>query len=267
MRTLALIAVAGLALGASSAFADISVEAVNPANDAGLLNYNYSTGVQTQSGLSPAGSGTIVYDNTTSSVGGTAVANSGLSATDTTATYGGECDTVGAGGTLTSMYSSIYNTSTSGGTIKSFTENVAIYDLTTSTLLGSAFSVSYSFASPYLPKGYFSQLSITGLDSLGIVLSANESVVVLTSFTNVVLSSGTASKTYLSVVSAIPPAVGAAPGTVYISDGTKTAAGFYSVGSPAITFDPIFQLAVAPAPASAGLLGLAGLAAARRRRA
>ena len=177
---------------------------------------------------------TIVYDNTPSA------ANFGFSSIDPAAQFGDELFTTGTGLLSTQKFST-YNGGTAG-VLLTATFGISIYDAVTAALLGS-YSASVNFGAGLNP-GFFSTITVTGLDPLLILLPTTDLVVLQT----IVSKTGTATR--LGIASKNPPTVGASPGTMYISasDVGGGAAGFYNIGNPPIPANPIYQLGCAPPP-------------------
>lgn len=147
----------------------------------------------------------IVYDNTASA------ANFGVASTDLTATWGDRLLTTGVG-VLSSHKLTVFNSNLGTGSLLTATIAVDFYDGVTSLLLGS-YNASVNFGAGLNP-GFFSTVTVTGLDPL--VINLNVTDVIVTQ--QIVAMTGTA--TNLGVVSRNPPTVGSSPTSMYISAAT-----------------------------------------------
>ncbi len=210
-----------------------------------------------------------IHGNATGSVrGGTTVftnlqtgftANAAFSSTDASAVFGAQLATVGTG-RLQDFSFTLFNSGTSAGALTSAQVAFNFYRASDSSLIGG-FNVNTGAIN--LATGFFTTLNVNGLDSLNINIDATDIIVTQSILSRV----GAADRTGL--VSASPVTIGSALPQLYIdaADVGGGAAGFYNItsgGSP-ITFNAGYQIVV-PTPASAGLLGLGGLLATRRRR-
>jgi hypothetical protein len=181
--------------------------------------------------------GTVVYDNTTTLIGGYSSTN--------LAFIWGDDTTLTAGGTLEDFTATIYNSSSSAGPLLTATLLFGFYDSSANYLGGFQGSVSWTSG---LSPGYYSALSWTGLSGLStpIVLPAGTTV-----YQTVTAMTGTATR--LGIIAAYPPTVG------------SSAAGFYQNGTWTTTYGVYYKIGVIPEPASLVLMSLAGLLLARRR--
>jgi hypothetical protein len=175
---------------------------------------------------------TTIYDNSTSA------ANFGVSSTDLAATWGDELLTTGTGLLSTHKFS-IFNSA--GGNLLTALVGVSFYDAVSTALLGS-YSTNINFGAG-LPVGFFSTVTVTGLDPLVILLSSPDLIVTQT------VISKTGPTTRLGIASLTPPTVGTSPASMYIQASTINGgiAGFYTFSGPA---DPLYQVVVNPAPVS-----------------
>jgi hypothetical protein len=240
--------VAGLAVlvGLSgTAMADIITS--TPAGFAGAFTTDMITGQVTHTSGGTRAS-TIVYDNTASA------ANAGVTNGDNTATWGDTMTTTGTG-TLQDFTCSVYNSSTSTGTLASATLAVDFYRTSDNSHIGG-FTSSLTFSG--MTPGFYTLVSFTNLSTLAIGLDTTGILVTQS------LSAVTGGATVTGVVSLNPVTVGSSPVSLYVSDPPGLPAGLYTLGStPA---QVAYQIGVIPAPASMGLLALGGLVATRRRR-
>ena len=201
----------------------------------------------------------VAYDNST------AAPSLAFASTDLATKWGDEIHAV-AGGTLSEMKFSIFNSGSSAGTLTGATFDLSFYNLTGGTLgtrIGG-FSTSLTFQTP-LAQGTYSVLTATGLASLGIVLPQDFIVT-----QQVTAKTGTASR--LGIVSLSPVTTGTSPNSYYRS-GTGFSSGFYNSTGPV---NPIYSfkvLTLAPTPvpepstyAALSALGLAGFGVWRRVR-
>lgn len=186
---------------------------------AGEANPKYAGTIMidgTGSGRGPlVGSPTIVYDNTTSP------ALFGFSSTDLTSVMGDEVLTTGLG-TLSEMQWSIYNSSSSLGSLLTATCLLSFYDATTGNPFGSAsFNVNFGTG---LAKGFYTIIDAPNLDALGISITTQDVLVTQ----KVTAKTGTANR--LGIVSFDPPSVGSSPAYFYLFNAAN-AAGYYNVAS------------------------------------
>ena len=151
----------------------------------------------------------------------------------------------------------------SAGTLTAATFRLSFYALdatssvATKTLLGSYDgSVTFSTA---LAKGFYSVVTSTGLSALGINLTSTNLLVTQ----EVISKTGTASR--LGIVSLGPVTVGSSPAYFY-EKGAATTEGWYTSASGDVQVVYQMNTGAAPAPGAVALLGVAGLAGARRRR-
>lgn len=245
MKTLC--GVALLAAMAGGASAEISVET---AQFAGYINVNFATGETTYSDSPITTRATTQYTNTASA------ANFGFSSTDLNSTWGDDTYGVGTGGLVTSQQYTVFNSGSSAGSLLTCTVQLLYRDVNTEAAF-AGFNGNINFGLTGLAKGFYSVVTFTGLDGLGMVVPKN---VMLTQ--QVTAKTGLASR--LGIASLNPPTVGTSFDDMYISSTTVGAPGWYTVASgPA---NPGYQIDVIPAPASLALMGMGGLIAGRRRR-
>jgi hypothetical protein len=238
-----------------------------------------STAVSTQvDGLSAGGTvmpavvsgSTVVYQG----INGTASA--AFSSTDLNATFGDNTlftDT----GRLEEFRFSTFNSGSSMGNLLTATYTFRFFDFNEfvagdeSTGLIGGFTGTATFGDPFDPfspglaPGTFSTVNFTGLDGLATPIDFLTPEVVITQE----LTATTGGATRLGVVGFAAPAIGAASSALYIEASTVGGGtpGFYSIGNPAAPFTTGFdvQLTAIPEPATAGLLGVVGMAMLRRR--
>jgi hypothetical protein len=176
---------------------------------------------------------TTVYDNTPGA------ANFGFSSTDLAATWGDELFLTGTGLLSTNSFT-IFNTGSSLGPLLTATVSVAFFDAVTSAPLGS-YSTNVNFGAG-LPPGFFSIVTVPGLDPLLILLNTTDIVVLQT----ITAKTGAASR--LGIASMTPIVVGGSPNTMFINASTVGPAGFYNIGNPPQPANPGYMLAVNPPP-------------------
>jgi hypothetical protein len=107
----------------------------------------------------------IVYDNTT------AVANAGFSSTSLASVWGDELFTTNPG-ILSGFKFSLYNSSSSVGSLLTAACTLSFYDGATATYLGG-FNTNVNFGAG-LAKGSYSIITVTGLDALAITLNTTD---------------------------------------------------------------------------------------------
>ncbi|HLO41425.1 MAG TPA: PEP-CTERM sorting domain-containing protein [Phycisphaerales bacterium] len=247
MKTL--IGAALVAALAGVASADISTET---AQFGGYININLATGQTTYSDSNFSTRATTIYSNTASA------ASFGVSSTDLNSTWGDDFTGVGSGGTLSGQQFTVFNSGTSLGSLLTATVTMSYYDSVGAFLGGFNGNVNFGTG---LNVGFYSVVTFSGLESLGINLTSSNLIVTQ----KVASKTGLASR--LGIVSMNPVNVGFSDIDMYVSSSTigGGVAGWYTFG----TSGPAnmgLQVDVIPAPASVALLGMGGLVAARRRR-
>jgi hypothetical protein len=176
---------------------------------------------------------TTIYDNTS------ATALFAVSSTDLASQWGDELFTAGTGLLSTHKFT-IFNSGSSAGNLLTASVAVTFFDASTSVPLGS-YVTNINFGAG-LPPGFFSIVTVTGLDPLLIILNTTD-VIVLQSVT---AKTGPANR--LGIVSMGPQLIGASPTSMYISSATVGGGvpGFYTFANgPA---DPGHFLGVNPPP-------------------
>lgn len=231
--------------GASVGLGDVGGESIG--GYAGALTVDLQSGTR--------GVAIDVYNNHPSA------SNFGLSSTDLTSIWGDELTTTGTG-TLQEFGLTIFNSGSSAGPLVTADVAINFFRISDSSLIGG-FTGTLDFGAGLNP-GFFSRVTFTGLDGLGIDLDTTN-ILVTQQRTD---HTGTASR--LGIASLMPILVGSSPDDMYVDSDTVGGGvpGFYNftvAGAPAPA-NPGYRVAV-PTPASMALLGLGGLFAARRRRA
>lgn len=176
---------------------------------------------------------TVAYDNTASAP------NFGFSSTDLAAGWGDECFTVATGLLSTHMFT-LFNAGTSAGALLTAQVGVDFYDGPSATFLGG-YTTNVNFGTG-LPAGFFSIVTVTGLDPLVINLSSNDLVVIQ----SVLSKTGAANR--LGIASLNPITVGGSVGSMYINASTVGPAGFYNIGNPPVPAHPGYNISLAPPP-------------------
>lgn len=176
---------------------------------------------------------TIAYDNTASGP------NFGFSSTDLAADWGDECFTV-ATGLLSENKFTLYNGTGSAGVLLTAMVEVDFFDGPSSTFLGG-YTTNVNFGTG-LPVGFFSIITVPGLDPLLINLTSTDIVVIQ----SILSKTGAASR--LGIASLNPPTVGSSVGSMYINASTVGPAGFYNIGNPPVPANPGYEIALAPPP-------------------
>jgi hypothetical protein len=163
-----------------------------------------------------------------------------------------------AGGTLSTIAFSIYNSSTSARALESGTLYVDFWNYDTGAYV-DGFSYFVDFGTDPLPVGFYTLLGFTGLEALGIVLPQN--VLAGQSWE----PTDTLGGPNLGQVLFNPPTVGTSLDEFYLDDtpigGTNQ--GFFNFGgNPVANF--YWEIGI-PEPASLSLLLVGALAMIRRR--
>jgi hypothetical protein len=249
-RTALTVCALSVAALAGTASADLAAESIGQQNYAGMRSID----IHGNSIAAPRGA-TTVFTNLQAGF----AANAAFSSTDLTAVFGDQLATVGTG-RLQEFSFTLFNSGTSAGALTSAQVAINFYRASDSSLIGG-FNVNTGAIN--LNTGFFTTLNVTDLDGLDINLDTTDIIV-----TQSVLSLvGAANR--LGLVSANPVTIGTSVPQLYIDASTTGGgvAGFYNItsGGAPISFNAGYQVAV-PAPASAAMLGLGGLFAARRRR-
>lgn len=267
MRTSLFVALVGIAAGDSGAMADMVAE---QAFYSGVsYNVDMRTGSQSQfipgnrndRGVGP----TVIQDSMPGNP--TPAVNAAFSAPTSAAPRFGDDYTPIAGGNLDQIGISLFNSSsTASGTptpITAASLNVWFFDSATfttfagSTALGT-FNATFNFGATPLNPGFFTTLGVTGIGGLGINLPATSTLMLYQ--WNV---TGSARHGFASLAT---PNIGTTGGTDFYLQSSTQAEGFFNLaGTPTPSVNVAMQWVV-PAPASASLLALGGLVAARRRR-
>ncbi len=217
---------------------------------AGQTIINYRTGQVSQKAPSASLTGAVVYDDTTNIVGGTADANPAT-------VWGDDLNMTGTG-VMSAVTFSVYN-STSGGNTQPMTSADVAIDLfrqSDSSSIGG-FTANLDFTADPLPAGYYSLISFTDIDSLGINVDTPD-VIIIQQLANV-----TGGTTRMGVIIADPPTIGASTDAFYVDNGANP--GWYSFGgNPKANL--AYEVEVLPEPASIALFGMIGAAGLLRRR-
>lgn len=246
--TVCALTLAGLA---GSASAGLAAESINQQNYAGMRSID----IHGNSVANPRGA-TTVFTNLQAGF----AANAAFSSTDLQAVFGDQLATVGTGRLQEFSFTLFNSGASAGGVLNSAEVAINFFRVSDSSLIGG-FNVNTGAID--LATGFFTTLNVTGLDGLNINLDSTDIIV-----TQSVLSLvGAANR--LGLVSANPVSIGSSVPALYIDASTTGGgvAGFYNItssGAP-ISFNAGYQVVV-PTPASAAILGLGGLFAARRRR-
>jgi hypothetical protein len=245
--TVCALTLAGLA---GSASAGLAAESISQQNYAGMRSID----IHGNSVATPRGN-TTVFTNLQAGF----APNAAFSSTDLTAVFGDQLATVGTG-RLQEFSFTLFNSGSSAGTLNSAEVAINFFRASDSSLIGG-FNVNTGAID--LAAGFFTTLNVTGLDGLGINLDSTD-IIVTQSVNSLV---GGANR--LGLVSANPVSIGSSVPALYIQASTVNGGvpGFYNItsGGAPISFNAGYQVVV-PTPASAALLGLGGLFAARRRR-
>lgn len=177
----------------------------------------------------------IVYDNTSAG----SVANAGFSSTSLASVWGDELFTTNPG-ILSGFKFSLYNSSSSVGSLLTAACTLSFYDGATATYLGG-FNTNVNFGAG-LAKGSYSIITVTGLDALAITLNTTDIIVTQ----QVTAKTGTANR--LGFVSLDPPTVGSSDVDFYANSSTVGAAGWYLLS---VTANLGYQITVADLPVPA----------------
>lgn len=250
---------AGLLLAVPALAGEITTETLSSKSLASSYTYNVATGQVESTGQR---AGFTVYSNLPSAVW------TGTSAAGTANIWGDRTlpNFTGAPGVLLSEMTVCVFNSTSGGNtlpINQMTMTVNFFDNpggtnppNTSTFLGGYF-FNFDFVANggALPAGFYSEITLTGLDALNINLTAD--MLTLQQLSNV-----TGGTTRTGVVMRDPVTTGSSPGYFYSSGG----GGYVAFAAPNDTRGQVdYQMKVTPEPASLALIALGALFMARRR--
>ena len=227
------LATAILCAWAGAALAQAVAEPVG--NFAGYFVHDYVTSTTNLQPNAPNAVPVVIYDNTTSP------ANFGVSSTDLTADWGDELITTNTG-TLSGFMFSLFNAGSSAGPLLTAQVRVDFFDASTLAALGS-FTTNINFGAG-LNAGFYSLITVTGLEPLTINLAASPLIVTQT----VLATTGTANR--LGVASLNPVTVGSSLPDMYIDASTIGPAGWYTFGAPPA--NPAYQVSVVTAPVPTG---------------
>jgi hypothetical protein len=177
---------------------------------------------------------TTIYDNTSSTP------QFAVSSTDLASQWGDELFTTGTGLLSTHKFT-VFNSGSSAGVLLTATVAVNFFNAVTSASLGS-YVTNINFGTG-LPQGFFSTVTVSGLDPLLIVLNTTDVIVLQ----QVTAKTGLANR--LGILSLDPVLVGSSPTDMFISSTTIGPPGFYTFqNGPA---DPGHFLGVNPPPVGA----------------
>jgi hypothetical protein len=205
------------AAGMASAQDDVSSEGVGTFYS--HIYYDMGTGLQyTPKGGFVTQLAGDVYNNTNPQ--GAIIGS--ITSTDLNAQWGDRLTTTGTG-ILQENDFTIVNSGSSAGPLLTATFGIALFDGTTSALIGSYSTNPVNFGS--LGQGFFSIITITGLGGLNI--NVNTTDVIMRQ--QVLAKTGTASR--LGVILFDPPTIGSSTNTMYINATTVGPAGFYNLGA------------------------------------
>jgi len=238
-----------LALSAGAAMAGLTAEGVQYSGD--TVTVDMSTGAVSHSSRTSA----LIYDNTNTAEGA-------FSSTDLGATWGDQLGTLGTGA-LEACEFSVYNSGSSAGALDTASFNISFYRASDSTFIGGFTTGTVTFGGGAgLDAGFFTTVNVTGLDGLGINLDTTDIIMTQS------VAAYTGATTRLGFVFGGPLLAGTtSPDSVYLDATTVGTPGFYTLTNGGVpTVANAFYSITVPSPASAGLLGLGGLVAVRRRR-
>ncbi len=230
-RAIALLSIAAVLMFAGAVSAEDLV--AESAQFAGTIQVD----MDGNSTMTPASTlvSTDVYSNVLSA------ANFGFSSTSLVAQWGDRCTTTGIG-MLSEHVFSIFNAGTSAGLLLTANVTVSFFDAVTSAPLG-AYATSVNFGAG-LAAGFFSLVTVTGLDPLLINLNVTDIIVIQT----VTAKTGPANR--LGIASLNPVTLGSSTTQMYINASTVGPPGFYNIGT-APNFTPAhpgYRIGVTMAP-------------------
>lgn len=176
-----------------------------------------------QAHLAPAPANTQALGDVYNLTNPASPANTGFSSTDLAAIMGDRVTTVG-GGLLAQNDFTVYNAGTSAGNLLTASFIISFFDGATAAPLGSYLTAPVSFGTGLAP-GFYSIITLTGLETLGILLPTTDLLITqqVSAFT------GTASR--LGIASLDPPSIGSSAPSMYISATTVGPPGYYNVGT------------------------------------
>jgi len=189
---------------------------------AGRYILNATTGAAT---FVPAPAGAQLAGDVYNNTNPAAPANFGYSLTDLAAIFGDRVTTTGPG-LLDQDDFTVYNSSSSTGTLLTATFSINLYNGPTSAFLGGYVTGTVAFGGGAgLPPGYYSIVTINNIAPLGINLPTTD--VIITQ--QVATYTGTPSR--LGIVSMDPPSIGSSGPSMYLNSVAVGPAGFYNIGT------------------------------------
>lgn len=220
-RAIAFLSIAAVLLFAGAVFA-AGPELESGAQYAGHMYVDVQTGniVMNIGGNQAPAAGTDVYSNVTST------ANAAISSTSLASVWGDRFTTTGVG-ILSQNDFTIYNSSSSAGTLSSCNVNIGFYNGSTSAFIGG-YSGTVNFGSTPLGVGFYTIVTFINLETLGTPINLTVNDIIETQ--TITAKTGTASR--LGVVSMDPVTIGLGTQSMYISSSTIGPAGFYNIIAP-----------------------------------
>jgi hypothetical protein len=171
-----------------------------------------------------------IYNNTASP------ANFGFSLTDLAAIFGDRVTTTGLG-VLDENDFSVFNSGSSAGNLLTASYAIQLSNATTSAPLGGYTTGIVSFGTG-LPPGFFTIISVIGLNGLGINLNTND--VLITQ--QIATHTGLANR--MGIASLDPPTIGSSSNVMFINSVAVGPPGYYNIGNPPLNANPGYRINV-----------------------
>ena len=225
------LALAAVLLVAAAGWASADVINAEPAQYYGHAYLDAITGDLSWNLAQPSPfAGTDIYSNVLSA------ANFGFSSSSLTSIWGDRVTTVGTG-ILSEQDFTVFNTTTSAGSLTSATFNLAFFDAVSAVPLG-AYTTGLVLFPGGLPPGTYAIVTITSLAPANIDLNVND----ILATQQIGTKNGAANR--LGIASLDPPTIGSSSNVMYINSSTVGPAGFYNIGNPVLNANPGYRLNV-----------------------
>ena len=231
-RAIAFLSIAAVLLFAGAVYASgIELEG---ASYAGHLYVDAQTGniVTNIGGDQAPAAGTDVYSNVASA------ANAAISSTALASIWGDRFTTTGVG-VLSQNDLTIYNSSSSAGTLSSCNIAVNFYNGATSAFIGG-YTGSINFGSTPLGVGFYTIVTFINLETLGTPINLTVNDIIETQQ----LTAKTGAANRFGIASLDPVTIGLGTQPMYINSSTIGPAGFYNIVAPPANSNPGYRVNV-----------------------